>query len=53
MLTTVMIINYLFPMCNCVVYASESYKKYTNLLKNFCEFPPSVLQKREEKFPIK
>jgi len=40
MLTTVIIINYLFSMNNCVVKASESYKNLTNLLKKFCEFPP-------------
>ncbi len=42
---TVIIINYLFTMNNCVVKASESYKNLTNLLKKFCEFPPCVLHK--------
>jgi len=35
-LTTVTMKNFLFPMNNCVVKASESNKNLTNLLKKFC-----------------
>ncbi len=54
MLITVIIINYLFPMNNCVVKASEIYKKILQIcLRSFVNFHPDVNKtKQNEKREI-